>query len=145
MRPVPGTRLFLGHIGDARDLRHLLDTGIEAIVDLAANEPPLTPTRELVYLRFPLVDAPGNPPWLLRATVEAVAGLTRADVPTLIYCAAGLSRTPCIAGAALALARGCSPADGLTIVAAAGPSDVAPGLWADVIACLPPVRPCPPA
>ena len=141
MRLVPGTRLFLGHVGDARDLRRLLDIGIEAIVDLAVNEPPLTPTRELVYLRFPLVDAPGNPPWLLRAAVEAVAGLVRADVPTLVYCAAGMSRTPCIAGAALALARGCSPADGLKL-AAAGPSDVSPGLWAEVEACLPPVRPC---
>lgn len=143
MRPVPGYRLWLGHVGEARDLRRVLDAGVEAVVDLAVNEPPLTPTRELVYLRFPLVDAPGNPPWLLRAAVDAVAGLLRADVPTLVYCAVGLSRTPCVAGAAVAVARGCSPADGLTWVAAAGPCDVSPGLWAEVEACLSlPGRPC---
>jgi hypothetical protein len=46
-------------------------------------------TRELVYCRFPLVDGAGNPPWLLRAAVETVAGFVRAGVPTLVFCGPG--------------------------------------------------------
>src|SRR5688572_12689172 len=94
VRQVPGYPLWLGHAGDARDLRTVLEAGILAVVDLALNEPPAAVTRELVYCRFPLVDGPGNPPWLLRAAVETVAGLVRSDTPTLVYCGAGMSRTP---------------------------------------------------
>ena len=66
MRRVPGYSLWLGHAGDVRDLRCLLTTGIIAVVDLAIQEAPAPLTRELVYCRFPLVNGPGNPPWLLR-------------------------------------------------------------------------------
>lgn len=132
MRQVPGYPLWLQHAGDVRDLRAVLAAGIQAVVDLALNEPPATVTRELVYCRFPLVDGVGNPPWLVRATVETVAGLLRSSIPTLVFCSAGLSRSPCIAGAAVALARGCPPAEGLALVAQAGPADVAPGLWSEV-------------
>jgi hypothetical protein len=86
MRRVPGYSLWLGHAGDARDLRGLLAAGIVAVVDLAAQEAPAPATRELVYGRFPIVDGPGNPPWLLRAAVEMVAGLVRDEVPTLVGC-----------------------------------------------------------
>ncbi len=111
-------------------------SGIEAIVDLAVNEPPLTPTRELVYLRFPIVDAPGNPPWILRAAIDSVAGLARAEIPFLTYCSVGLSRTPCIAAAGLALARVIPPRVALQLVASAGPTDLSPGLWNEVEAML---------
>ena len=56
MRQVPGYQLWLGHVGDARDLRTVISTGIMALVDLAVNEPPATVTRDLVYCRFPLLD-----------------------------------------------------------------------------------------
>lgn len=132
MRQVPGYPLWLGHVGDVRDLRGVLDAGILAVVDLAINEPPAQVTRELAYLRFPLVDCAGNPPWLVRAAVEAVAGLLRSQTPTLVYCAGGMSRTPCIAGAALALVRKCTMAEGLTLAASVGPHDVSPALWEEV-------------
>src|SRR4051794_36196473 len=100
VRRIPGYPLWLGHVGDARDLSALLAAGIAAVVDLALNEPPVPLTRELVYCRFPLIDGGGNPRWMLRATVETVAGLMRAGVPTLVYCGACMSRTPSVAGAA---------------------------------------------
>jgi protein-tyrosine phosphatase len=136
MRQVPGYSLWLGHVGDFRDLSRILSSEIAALVDLAVNEPPLTFTRELVYLRFPLVDNSGNPPWLLQSAIEAVAQLLRSRTPTLVFCAQGLSRTPCIAAAAISRLRGCSPSDALTIVAQAGPADVSPGLWSDIVATL---------
>src|SRR3954454_1421008 len=115
MRAIPGHPLWLGHVGDARDLRRVLSAGILAVVDLALNEPPAAVTRELVYCRFPLVDGSGNPPWLLRSAVEAVAGLVRSGTPTLVYCGAGMSRTPAVAAAALSRAVGVPAAEALAL------------------------------
>ena len=98
MRRIPGYSLWLGHIGDARDLELLLGTGIEAVVDLALEQAPMPLARELAYFRFPLIDGEGNPRWLLRAAVETVASLLRAGVPTFVYCGACMSRTPSVAG-----------------------------------------------
>jgi hypothetical protein len=132
MRRVPGYSLWLGHAGDVRDVPGLLAAGIVAVIDLAIQEAPAPLTRELVYCRFPLVDGPGNPPWVLRAAVETVAGLIRDDVPTLVGCGAGLSRSPCIAGAAIARVRGCPADEGLAIALGSAPADVSPALWAEI-------------
>ena len=132
MRQIPGYPLWLGHVGDARNLPSLHAAGILAVVDLAIDEPPASLTRELVYCRFPLVNGTGNPLWLIRAAVETVACLLRCDTPTLVSCGAGLSRSPCIAAAAIARLRGCSPAEGLSVVLQSTGADVAPGLWAEV-------------
>jgi hypothetical protein len=132
MRQVPGYSLWLGHVGDVRDLHGIHAAGIRAVVDLALNEPPATVSRELVYCRFPLIDGPGNPRWLLRLAVETVAGLLRGDTPTLVYCGAGLSRSPCIAAAAIAQVRGCPIAAALAIALQSAAADVSPGLWAEV-------------
>lgn len=74
MRRIDGFPLWIGTARDARDIKGVLDAGIEAIVDLAIMNEPVTPTRELVYLRFPLIDGEGNPPWLLCAAVQGVEG-----------------------------------------------------------------------
>ncbi len=124
--------MWLGHSGDIRDPARLLDAGISAVVCVIQSEPPLALPRELVYCRFPLVDGTGNPEWLLRAAVETVVCLLRSSTPTLVHCSAGISRSPAVAGAALALARGCSFAEGLVAATESGPSDVSPGLWAEI-------------
>jgi hypothetical protein len=132
MRRISGFSLWLGHAGDVRDIPGLFAAGIAAVVDLAIHEAPVPLARELVHCRFPIVDGAGNPPWLLRAAVETVAGLLRSDVPTLVGCGLGLSRSPCIAGAAIARVRGCPAEEGLAIALESAPADVSPGLWADV-------------
>lgn len=136
VRQVSGYPLWLGHVGDVRDLRGVLAAGVLAVVDLAVNEPPATVTRELVYCRFPLIDGPGNAPWLLRAAVESVSTLLREGTPTLVYCGACMSRTPCIAGAAIARVRGCAPAEGLAVVLQSGAADISPGLWSEIQAAI---------
>lgn len=136
MRQIKGCSLWLGHVGDTWDPREVLSAGIRAVVDLAMNEQPALLPRELVYCRFPLLDGAGNPPWLLRAAIETVAGLVRSGTPTLVYCGAGMSRSPCIVGAALSLVRGCSLAGGLALATQSGPCDVAPALWQEVQATL---------
>src|SRR5437762_5313991 len=70
MRQVSLYPLWLGHVGDARNLRALLDAEIIALIDLALNEAPAVVTRELVYCRFPLLDGAGNPRWLLQMAIE---------------------------------------------------------------------------
>src|SRR5688572_25242166 len=47
MNQILDLPLWLGHAGDGRDYRRLLDAGIQAIVQLAAEEPALSPPREL--------------------------------------------------------------------------------------------------
>ena len=134
MNRVPGYPLWTGNVADARDLPALLSAGDEAVVDLALNELSPRLTRELVYCRFPLVDGAGNPPWLLRAAVEAVAGLVRSQVPTLVFCSAGMSRSPAVAAVALSAARGLVPTECLTLVTKGGPRDVSASLWNDLLA-----------
>ena len=136
MREIPPYPLWLGHIGDVRDLRGVLAAGIVALVDLALNEPPTAVTRELVYCRFPLVDGSGNPTWLLRAAVETTAGLLRERVPTLVYCGAGMSRAPAVAAAAISLVSGDPPDSCLAAVVQSGSSDVSPALWREIRAIL---------
>lgn len=136
MRHIAPHRLWIGHAGDARDLRRLIDLGIEAVVDLAENEPPFLLPREMVCCRFPLIDGSGNPPWLLQAAVNLVSALCRARVPTLVCCSAGMSRSPAIAAAGLSLACGSAPVDCLASLSTACPVDVSPGLWHDVEASL---------
>jgi hypothetical protein len=121
--------LWIGHAGDARNLRAVLDAGILALVDLAAAELPVPVTRDLVYCRFPLVDGPGNPSWLLRLAVDTTAALLRARTPTLVFCGAGMSRSPAIASAAIALVSGRPPETCLEELVASGPCDLASGLW----------------
>jgi hypothetical protein len=133
MRQIDGCSLWIGTARDARDIKSVLDADIEAIVDLAKLCEPVKPTRELVYLRFPLMDGADNPPWLICAAVHAVEGLARLGVPTLVACDGGMSRSVVIAAAALWFQTSkVSPDEVLRRVAADGPADVHPALWADV-------------
>lgn len=132
MREVAPGILWLGHAHDARDLSRLLDLGIEAIVDLAIEETPPKMTRELVYCRFPLNDGAGNPPLILRAAVETVCSLLAKSIPTFVYCGAGMSRSPCVVAAAIALHNDMAPDRMLEELIAGQPHDVSPPLWADV-------------
>jgi protein-tyrosine phosphatase len=136
MRQLKPHPLWIGHAGDGRDVRAILDAGIDAIVDLALGEPPVQVTRELVYCRFPLVDGPGNSPWLLKSAIDTVVRLLKARVPTLVMCSAGLSRSPSIAAAALARHLERDPAECLRFVTHQAPSDVSPELWKSVVEAL---------
>ncbi len=128
MRQVPGRQLWLGNAGDLRDARSVLAAGIVAVVELADSEPLASLPRGLVRCRFPLSDGGDNPAWLLRLAAETVAALLRADVPVLVCCSAGMSRSVCVAAGGVALAEKRSLAESLSAVVGAGPADVAPGL-----------------
>jgi hypothetical protein len=128
---LPGA-LWIGHAGDVRDVRALHEAGIRAVVQLAAEEPTGPFPRDLSPCRFPLWDGPGNPRGWLKLAVGTVAGLIEAGVPTLVGCGVGLSRSPAVAAAALALVRSGTPDEWLDRIARDHPLDVSPGLWGDI-------------
>jgi len=136
MKQILNHSLWIGHAADGRNTRLLLDVGIQAVVQLALEELPLAPPRELIYLRFPLLDGEDNEPALLIQAMQTVARLLQTRIPTLVCCGGGLSRSPAIVAAALAL----DDADGkeldawLEKMAHLGPIDVSPGLWRDILA-----------
>ncbi|HEX5104172.1 MAG TPA: protein phosphatase [Pirellulaceae bacterium] len=132
MRRIGNRALWIGPALNAAGLRMVHEQGIEALVDLAINEPVLQLTRELIYCRFPLVDGAGNRPESLRIAVETTADLIRSGTPTLVFWSGGMSRSPAIAAAALSVATGASLADCLAEVVAAGPKDLSPALWKDI-------------
>ena len=132
MRKVEGRALWIGNPGDTREVRSVLDAGIEAVVELADNEPFAVLPRELVRCRFPLSDGGENPRWLLRLAAQTAAALLRADVPVLICCSGGMNRSVCIAAAGVALADGCSISASLPIIIGSGPADVSPQFLAQL-------------
>jgi hypothetical protein len=133
VRQVLSYSLWIGHAGEARDIRAVLAPDLLAVVDLALNEPPIPISRELVYCRFPLADGPGNPPWLLRAAVDSVASLLRSGTPTLVACGAGMSRAPSVAAMAIAMVSGRPPFECLAWVSGDGACDVSPGFWKELV------------
>lgn len=132
MRRIDGFALWVGTARDARDIKGVLDAGLEAVVDLALMCEPARPTRELVYLRFPLVDGADNPPWRIASAIRAVESLVRFEVPALVACDGGMSRSLVVAAAALALVTARPPDEMLARVAAGGAADVHPRLWDDL-------------
>jgi predicted protein tyrosine phosphatase len=136
MHEVIANQLWIGNAVEARDLRHLLELGVAAMVDLAIEELPSVVVRELVYCRIPLIDGPANPSERLRLVVETVASLIRRGTPTFVFCGAGMSRSPAITAAALAVVEGADPNVVLQRIVAGFPHDVSPALWQEVTACL---------
>ena len=59
MRKVAET-LWVGNAFEARDMKGVSSAGIEAIVDLAVDESPIEPLRDLICMRIPLIDGAGN-------------------------------------------------------------------------------------
>lgn len=124
--------LWIGHAGDGRDFRQLIATELQAVVQLAAEEPAAQPPRDLICCRFPLLDSTGNSEQLLLLAITTVANLLQMRVPTLVCCGAGMSRSPAIVAGALALTLRQTPETCLQQVARHHPHDVSPGLWNDV-------------
>ncbi len=132
MRQIVPDHLWIGNAIDVRDARRLLDAGIEAVVDLAYEEPLAVLTRDIVYCRFPIIDGSGNRPQLLVTAIDTVTRLIRRHVPTLVGCGAGMSRSPAIVAVALSILRGDSPENCLRELILGIPHDVSPTLWNDV-------------
>ena len=131
VEPYP---LWLGHAGDGRNVSAILDNQIQAVVQLAMEEPLLTLPRELIYLRIPLDDGPSNDRVQLRLAVESLVLLLRVNISTLVCCSAGASRSPAIASFAIATRDGKSPSECLLAIRKQRGTDISPGLWHALLA-----------
>ena len=132
MNQIVPHNLWVGHAGDGRDYRQMLDAGIKALVQVAIEESPNQPPRELIYLRFPLLDGLDNQPDLLSLAITTTARLVQSHLPTLVCCGAGMSRAPLIAAAGLCVAHGEPLETCVQQVAHQHRCDVSPGLWSEV-------------
>jgi protein-tyrosine phosphatase len=126
---LPGA-LWIGNAGDVRDPERLLAAGVAAVINLAVEEPsPILP-RSTIYCHFPLSDGVQDDQAILNAAIQTLASLLKNQVPTLVYCSAGMSRSPAVVAAALAIVEGRNPKEILRQITAGRPHDVSPQLWA---------------
>lgn len=132
MRQILADRLWIANGFEARDLRVLCDLEIQAVVDLAINEPPARLTREMIYCRFPILDGADNSADAIQAAVECLVSLVRRRYRTVVACSAGMSRSPALAAAAMALLTK-APLDAcLAQIVTGFPHDISPPLWQTV-------------
>jgi protein-tyrosine phosphatase len=132
MRLVYREILLIGNAHEVRDLRQLYDRDIRHIIDLAANETPACLGRDQTYVRIPLLDGSGNDDDSIELAITTAVLLIRREKRTLIACSAGMSRSPCIAAASLALVTGDKLEDWISRIVATGPHDVSGTLWQQV-------------
>ena len=132
MREIIPGKLWLGNAADAHNVESIMQAGILAVIDLAAEQPIPALPRSLVYCRFPILDGQQTSQAVLRAAIEAIVSLLNKEFPTLVYCSAGMSRSPAVVAGALSVLQGGSPDDRLRQIALGHPHDVSPQLWQDV-------------
>lgn len=136
MREVIPELLWIGKALDTREMRTILGAGVTAIIDLAIEEPSIQFPRDIVYCRFPLIDGEGNSPPVLRAAIQMTAHFVRSEIPTLVACSAGMSRSPAIVAAALSCIEEIPLAATLYRVTTDQPHDVSPSLLGEIIEAL---------
>lgn len=132
MRAVIAKTLWIGNAIEARDVRSVLDLGVQAVVDVAMEEPAIQFPRDVVYCRLPLVDGAGNPVTVLRIAIETTSRFIESRTPTLVACSAGMSRSPAVVAAAIATIEGIPLADALQRLTKDQPHDASPGLLNEV-------------
>ncbi|MCX7428668.1 MAG: dual specificity protein phosphatase [Planctomycetia bacterium] len=129
MREIRPGRLWLGNAGDGRDPERLLRAGVVAVMNVALEEPSPELPRSMIYCHFPLMDGAQEVHGMLDVAVHALVSLLKSQVPTLVYCGAGMSRSPAVVAAALAIVEGGSPDEKLRQVVSGQPHDLSPQLW----------------
>ena len=111
----------------------MFDVGITAVIDVAFEEPPAQIPRQLKYFRFPLNDGGGNDPNTLLLLLRTATDLLRLNMPTLIACSAGMSRSPTIAAFALAYHLSGNPDDVVAGIADIKSLELKTELWAETL------------
>ena len=83
----------------------------------------------MVYCHFPLMDGAQDGRGVLDVAIQTLVSSLRNHVPTLVYCGAGMSRSPAVVAAALSIVEGGSPDEKLLAIVAGQPHDISPQLW----------------
>lgn len=91
--------LFVGTEADAGDQSLLQTHGIDTVISLTHSEPD---TGEIARVDVPMIDGPQNSYHTFAAAVQTVVAHREDGHCVLIHCAAGSSRSPSVAAAAIA-------------------------------------------
>ncbi|MEZ6124640.1 MAG: dual specificity protein phosphatase [Planctomycetaceae bacterium] len=140
MNCIASYSLWIGHAGDGRDVSKICRLGIQAVLQVAGEEPVLQLPRDILSFRIPFLDGPGNELSHLRLAVSLLSNLLRANIPTLVCCSAGASRSPTIAAFAIAQIELRTPQECLMFVRNHHPTDVSPGFWNELLRSLSPAN-----
>ncbi len=132
MHEIHPKQLWVGHALDIRNPKPLFENGIQAVVDVAYEEPPALLPRQMIYCRFPLIDGGGNSAAILRQSIQTLLGLLQSQTPTIVACSAGLSRSPTIASFALASFLSKSPQEILEQIGAIKSLEINGLFWKEV-------------
>ncbi|MDC0934744.1 dual specificity protein phosphatase [Pirellulales bacterium] len=132
MYEIHQSLMWIGNASDVVNSPLLFETGIAAVVDLAIEESPASIPRQLVYCRFPLNDGDGNEMPVLTQALNTVVGLLDSEIPTLVACSAGMSRSPTIAAFGLAIHLRDDPAEVLDRIGKVKSLEVSSTLWDNV-------------
>ena len=133
MNQIEPHNIWIGNAADGNNFQDVFDKGIQAIIHLALEERPSQPPRSLTYCRFPLVDGNGNDPSLLHLAIKSIAFLIEQQIPILVCCGAGMSRSPAIVAAALSLVEQSTLQDCLRHITKFHATDLSTGLWEQVL------------
>ena len=129
-------RLWIANAFEVRNPALLFDAEIKAVVDVAYEELPAQPPRQVTYCRFPLNDGGGNSKALFQLAVSTIVELIRSEVSTAIACSAGMSRAPVIAAFAVAGIEDQSPQEVLERIGKQRALQLNAMLWNDALAAL---------
>lgn len=129
--------LLIGNALEVRNIETLFQNQIQAVVDLALDEPPASVPRRIIYCRYPLVDGSGNQKIRCQMAISTVHQLIANQQRTLIACSAGLSRSPVIAAFALASVLETSPQKVLGSISQKKRLEVNQVLWNEMISHFP--------
>lgn len=121
--------LWIGHAGDLADRKRIAEAGVRAVIELALEEAPSVLWRDAIHMRIPIYDGPGNDSESLSLAITCVTDLIVREIPTLVCCSNGMSRSPSITACAMARVSGEDPTIVLARITSDGPADVSPFLW----------------
>ena len=124
--------IWIGNAKDAENTSHILSLGIFAMVCVAVEELPPPLTIDLIFCRFPLIDDSDNSTKIIRTAVNTIVKLINEQIPSFVYCGAGMSRSLVMTTAALSKVHGSAPDDTLRTLFIDLPHDVSHQLWHDV-------------
>jgi protein-tyrosine phosphatase len=97
-----GPSLYVGGSESATDEAALRATDIETVVSLT-HDTPAVPIESITHRSIPLIDGPQHDPAEFQRAVETTVDALDAGERVLVHCSVGASRSPAVAGTALAL------------------------------------------
>lgn len=128
--------VWLGNAIELRNPKLLYENSIRCVVDLAYEEKAAQLPRDILYLRFPLLDGQGNPPSHMRLALGATIQLFEEHEPFVVGCSAGMSRSPSLLSFVLAHCTGVCAEEVLEKIAAKRQLEIKPSLWNDFRAAI---------